>query len=117
MVGGFEGTEKIIDSCFYLQLLDADGNVQVICAYGVKDIVTVARSRSPRNAGELFPVIRAFIPRMSMVEASILLIRLDNTQWLPRHVEDSWELMKSAFGQGYMIMGGWGTSLFPQDPS
>jgi hypothetical protein len=48
---------------------------------------------------------------------------LDNTQWLPRHVEDSLEpdnsmwLMKSAFGHGYMIMGGWGTNLFPRDPT
>ncbi len=44
---GFEGTETTINSCFYLQFLDADGNVQVICVYGVDDIVTVERSRPP----------------------------------------------------------------------
>ena len=57
VVGGFEGTEKTINICFYLRLLDADGNVQVICAYGVDDIVTVARSRPPKNPGEVFPLI------------------------------------------------------------
>ncbi len=38
----------------------------MVCAYGVEDIVTEARSIHPRYAGEVFPVIRAFIPWMSM---------------------------------------------------
>jgi hypothetical protein len=50
-----------------------------------------------------------------------LLIRLDNKQWLPAHVEDSWDpdddmrLMRSVFGQRYMITDGWGRDLFPPD--
>jgi hypothetical protein len=50
-------------------------------------------------------------------------IGLDNTQWLPWHLEQSWDpdddmrQMKSAFGHRYMIMGGWGTSFYPRDPS
>jgi hypothetical protein len=41
-----------------------------------------------------------------------LLIGLDNMQWLPIHLEDSWNqednmrLMKSTFGDQFMIMGG-----------
>jgi hypothetical protein len=52
-----------------------------------------------------------------------LLIGLDNTQWLPVHLEDSRDqsvnmrLMKSAFGHHYMIMGGWGTAFYPRDES
>ncbi|MFN9899284.1 MAG: hypothetical protein ACK55Z_10935, partial [bacterium] len=52
-----------------------------------------------------------------------LLIGLDNKQWLPAHVEDSWDpdddmrLMKSVFGYRYMITGGWGRDLFPPDDS
>ncbi len=43
-----------------------------------------------------------------------LLIGLDHKQWLPVHVEDSWDpdddmrLMKSVFGHRYMITDGWG---------
>jgi hypothetical protein len=52
-----------------------------------------------------------------------LLIGLDNTQWLPVRLEDSREqsvhmrLMKSSFGHQYMVMGGWGTALYPRDES
>jgi hypothetical protein len=48
-----------------------------------------------------------------------LLIGLDNKQWLPAHVEDSWDpdddmrLMRSVFGHRYMITDGW--DLFPPD--
>jgi hypothetical protein len=50
-----------------------------------------------------------------------LLIGLDHKQWLPVHVEDSWDpdddmrLMKSAFGRRYMITDGWGRDLLPPD--
>ncbi len=50
-----------------------------------------------------------------------LLIGLDNKQWLPVHVEDSWNpdddmrLMKSVFGHRYMITDGWGRDLLPPD--
>ncbi len=44
---GIEGKETPIDSCYNLPLLEADGDVQVICAYGVEDIVTMARSSLP----------------------------------------------------------------------
>jgi hypothetical protein len=45
-----EGKETAINSCFHLPLLDADRNVQAICAYGVETIVNLARSRPPRNS-------------------------------------------------------------------
>ena len=50
-----------------------------------------------------------------------LLIGLDNKQWLPVHVEDSWDpdddmrLMRSVFGHRYMISDGWGRDLLPPD--
>ncbi len=50
-----------------------------------------------------------------------LLIRLDNKQWLPAHVEDLWDpdddmrLMRSVFGHRYMITDGWGRDLLPPD--
>jgi hypothetical protein len=95
----------IVGSCYYLPLLDADGNVQVICAYGVDENATLARTRLPQSARGIFPVIRAFMTWMDTWAGPVdLLIRPDNTQWLPLHVEDSWDpdndmrLMKSSFG-------------------
>jgi hypothetical protein len=50
-----------------------------------------------------------------------LLVGLDNKQWLPVHVEDSWDpdddmrLMSSVFGRRYMITDGWGRDLLPPD--
>jgi hypothetical protein len=52
----------MIDSRYYLPLLDADGDVQVICAYGLDEIATVARARMSPDAGDVFPVIRALLP-------------------------------------------------------
>ncbi len=46
---------------------------------------------------------------------------MDNMQWLPAHVEDSWDpdyvmrLMRSVFGHRYMITDGWGRDLLPPD--
>ncbi len=46
---------------------------------------------------------------------------MDNRQWLPAHVEDSWDpdddmrLMRSVFGHRYMITDGWGRDLLPPD--
>ncbi len=50
-----------------------------------------------------------------------LLIGLDNQQWLPIHIVDSWDPdddmrpMKSAFGHWFMITDGWGRSLLPPE--
>jgi hypothetical protein len=112
----------ITDSVYYLPLLDVDGNVQVICAHGVDEIAVVARTRLPPIAREIFPVIRAYMPWMETGAGHVeLLIGLDNRQWLPAHVEDSWDpdddmrLMRSVFVQRYMITDGWGRDLFPPD--
>ena len=47
----------ITDSVYYLPLVDADGNIQVIRAYGVEEIAVVTRTRLPPTAREIFPVI------------------------------------------------------------
>jgi hypothetical protein len=107
---------------YYLPLLDEDGNIQVIRAYGVEEIAVVTRTRLPPVAREIFPVIRAYMPWMETGAGHVeLLIGLDNRQWLHTHVEDSWNpdddmrLMKSVFGYRYMITDGWGRDLFPPD--
>jgi hypothetical protein len=59
-------------------------SIQVICAHEVEDIDTMTRTSMDGGLVDL-------------------LIGLDNTQWLSRHVEDAWEpdnniwLMKFAF--------------------
>ncbi len=82
----------------------------------------MARTRMPPIAREIFPVIRAFIPWMETGAGHVeLLIGLDNKQWLPAHIEDSWDpdddmrLMKSVFGHRYMITDRWGRDLLPPD--
>jgi hypothetical protein len=121
-VKGYEGRVFITDSNYYLPLLDADGNIQVVCAHGVDETTTVTRTRVPHVAREIFPVIRAFMPWMETGAGPVeLLIGLDNRQWLPIHIEDSWDpdddmrLMKSAFGHRFMITDGWGRSLLPAE--
>jgi hypothetical protein len=121
-IKGHQGEGIITDSVYYLPLLDVDGNIQVIRAYGVDEIAVVARTRLPPVAGEIFPVIRAYMPWMETGARHVeLLIGLDNRQWLPAHVEDSWDpdddmrLMRSVFGHRYMITDGWGRDLFPPD--
>jgi hypothetical protein len=121
-IKGYQGVGTITDSVYYLPLLDAGGNIQVIRAHGVDEIAVVARTRLPPIAREIFPVIRAFMPWMETGAGHVeLLIGLDNKQWLPAHVEDSWDpdddirLMRSVFGHRYMITDGWGRDLFPPD--
>jgi hypothetical protein len=123
-VKGYQGEGLITDSIYYVPLLDMDGNIQVIRAYGVDEIAVVTRTRLPPVAREIFPVIRAYMPWMETGAGHVeLLIGLDNRQWLPTHVEESWNpdddmrLMKSVFGYRYMITDGWGRDLFPPDNS
>jgi hypothetical protein len=121
-IKGYQGVGTITYSVYYLPLLDADGNIQVIRAHGVEEIAIVARTRLPPIARETFPVIRASMPWMETGAGHVeLLIGLDNKQWLPAHVEDSWDpdddmrLMRSVFGHRYMITDGWGRDLLPPD--
>jgi hypothetical protein len=90
----------------------------------VEEITTVAETRLPSWAREVFPSVRAHMPWMDTPAGPIeLLIGLDNSQWLPVCLEDSKEpavnmrLMKSSFGHQFMVMGGWGTALYPRDES
>ncbi len=46
-IKGYQGVGSITDSVYYLPLLDADGNIQVIRAHGVEEISIVARTRLP----------------------------------------------------------------------
>ena len=121
-IKGYQGVGTITDSVYYLPLLDVDGNIQVIRAHGVDEIAVVARTRLPPIAREIFPVIRAYMPWMETGAGHVeLLIGLDNRQWLPTHVEDSWDpdddmrLMRSVFGHRYMITDGWGRDLLLPD--
>ncbi len=82
----------------------------------------MARTRLPPLAREIFPVIRVAMPWMETSAGHVeLLLGLDHKQWLPVHVEDSWDpdddmrLMKSVFGRRYMITDGWGRDLLPPD--
>ncbi len=121
-IKGYQGVGTITDSVYHVPLVDADGDVQVIRAYGVEEITVVSRARLPPLAKEIFPIIRLAASWMETEAGHVeLLIGLDNKQWLPTHVEDSWDpddnmrLMKSAFGHRYMITDGWGRDLLPPD--
>jgi hypothetical protein len=46
-IKGYQGEGIIMDSVYYLPLLDVDGNIQVIRAHGVDEIAVVARTRLP----------------------------------------------------------------------
>ncbi len=41
-IKGYQGVGTITDSVYHVPLVDADGNVQVIRAYGVEEITGVA---------------------------------------------------------------------------
>ncbi len=113
-----------VTGCHFLPLIDVRGKHQVICAFEVEEITAVAETRLPPWAKEVFPSVRVHVPWMDTPPGPIeLLIDLDNLQWLPVRLEDSKEpsvnmrLMKSSFGHQYMVMGGWGTALYPRDES
>ncbi len=107
-IKGYQGVGTITDNVYYLPLMDADGNIQVIRAYGVEEIAVVARTRLPPLAREIFPVIRVALPWMETGAGHVeLLIGLDNKQWLPIHIEDSWDPDDD--------MDGWGRDLLPPD--
>ncbi len=56
------------------------------------EISVVTHTRLPPVAREIFPVIRAYMPWMETGAGHVeLFIGLDNRQWLPAHVEDSWD--------------------------
>jgi hypothetical protein len=61
-IKGYQGEGLITDSVYYLPLLDADGNIQVVRAYGMDEITTVTRTRLPHVVREIFPAIRAYMP-------------------------------------------------------
>jgi hypothetical protein len=122
IVNGFGGAAVPVTGCHFLPLIDVRGKHQVICAFEVEEITTVAETRLPPWAREVFPSVRAQMPWMDTPAGPIeLLIGLDNRQWLPAHVEDSWDpdddmrLMRSVFGHRYMITDGWGRDLLPPD--
>jgi hypothetical protein len=124
LVSGFRAATGPVTGCYFLPLVDVRGKHQVICAYGVEEITTVAETRLPPWAREVFPSVRAHMPWMDTPAGPIeLLIGLDNTQWLPVRLEDSREqnvnmrLMKSSFGHQFTVMGGWGTAPYPRDES
>jgi hypothetical protein len=124
IVNGFGGAAVPVTGCHFLPLIDVRGKHQVICAFEVEEITTVAETRLPPWAKEVFPSVRAHMPWMDTPVGPIeLLIRLDNSQWLPVCLEDSKEpaanmrLMKSSFGHMFMVMGGWGKALYPRDES
>ncbi len=52
-IKGYQGEGLITDSVYYLPLLDVDGNIKVIRAYGVDEIAVVARTRLPPVAREI----------------------------------------------------------------
>jgi hypothetical protein len=63
-------------------------------------------SRLPRNAGNVFPVLRRSLPQSGTAHGT------GQHAAMPEHVEDSWQpkddmqLMKSAFRSQYMVMRG-----------
>ncbi len=69
-IRGYQGEGLITDSVYYLPLLDVDGNIQVIRAYGVDEIAVVTCTRLPPVAREIFPVIRAYMPWMETGEGT-----------------------------------------------
>jgi hypothetical protein len=124
IVNGLGGNPVTVTGCHFLPLIDVRGKHQVICAFEVEEITTVAETRLPPWAKEVFPTVRAHMPWMDTPAGPIeLLIGLDNSQWLAVFLEDSKEpavnlrLMTSSFGHAFMVMGSGGTALYPRNES
>jgi hypothetical protein len=63
IINGFGGATVQVTGCHFLPLIDVRGNHQVICAFEV-EITTVAETRLPPWAKEVFPSVRAHMPWM-----------------------------------------------------
>jgi hypothetical protein len=64
IVNGFGGAAVPVTGCHFLPLIDVRGKHQVICAFEVEEITTVAETRLPPWAKEVFPSVRAHMPWM-----------------------------------------------------
>jgi hypothetical protein len=107
IVNGLGGATVAVTGCHFLPLVDVRGKHQVICAFEVEEISTVAETRLPPWAKEVFPSVRAHMPWMDMPAGPIeLLIGLDNSQWLPVFLEDSKEPSQGGRGRGRRGRGG-----------
>jgi hypothetical protein len=75
---GSLGAAVPVTGCHFLPLIDVRGNHQVICAFEVEEITTVAETRLPPWAKEVFPSVRVHMPWMDTPAGPIeLLIGLD----------------------------------------
>jgi hypothetical protein len=57
LVSGFGGATVHVSGCYFLPLVDVRGKRQVICAYEVEEISTVAETRLPPWTREVFPTV------------------------------------------------------------
>jgi hypothetical protein len=74
IVNGFGGAAVPVTGCHFLPLIDVRGKHQVICAFEVEEIATVAVTRLPPWAREVFPSVRAHMPWMDTPAGPIELL-------------------------------------------
>ena len=108
------------DQCYFVPMVDWQGNVQAIRAYGVDAILHMDACPPPLEDKQDFPELEPHLEFMGLPEGPLdLLVGLDNAAWLPSLAAESQnprggpQLMRSAFGERYMVMGSWGPDAFP----
>ena len=80
IVNGLGGVTVAVTGCHFLPLVDVRGKHQVVCAFEVEEITTVAETRLPPWAKEVFPSVRAHMPWMDTPAGPIEL----SSAWITR---------------------------------
>jgi hypothetical protein len=111
-VSGLNGV-VVASSCFYMvPMVDCNDELQVIKAFGVARIAWMDQGTLPPEMEARFPRLKGETINLQQDEGYVdLLIRADNSRWMPAYVGssefpfDNLHLMMSSFGERYILMG------------
>ncbi len=104
---------KSRSGCTYeIPMVDHAGQIKLIHAAGVDEIAWLEEGNLPPKLESMFPELTGKTTTLRQKKGEVdVLMGLDNSRWLPRQANNegkspgNFRLMKSKFGERYMIMG------------
>jgi hypothetical protein len=111
-VAGLNGAKSRSGCTYEIPMVDHLGQVKLIHAAGVDKITWLEEGNLPPKLDTMFPELAGKTAILRQKEGEMdILMGLDNSRWLPRQANNedkspgNFRLMKSKFGERYMIMG------------
>jgi hypothetical protein len=111
-VSGLNGAMATSGCTYEVPMMDHMGQVKLIHAAGVDKIAWLEEGNLPPKLDTMFPELAGKTAILRQKEGEMdILMGLDKSRWLPRQANkenespSNFRLMKSQFGERYMIMG------------